>query len=107
MDPTTPTDEAYQAIEVLAVVVAVVTVFFVIFAVLLLRAGRLQHPGPLIVSLSMLTAVALVLGIVRTSEAAIAIAGTGVGALAAALAAVYKDNGPKNPPKEDKDEPTA
>jgi hypothetical protein len=74
------------------------------FAVLLLRAGSLSSPAPLIVALSMLTLVALLGALITKSSDAINLAAVGFGALAGSLAAVYQrdhdDNDPPPPPEE-------
>jgi uncharacterized membrane protein YccC len=72
---------------VLYVVVVGAIVAVVVLAVL--RAGKLPHPMPLIVALTVVTIVALA-GYVLTEDAPLAtIAATGVGALAGALSATF------------------
>jgi hypothetical protein len=79
--------------------IIVILVGLVLFGVLLYKSGQLPHPGPIIVSLSLLTAVALVAGIVTSSQQALTLAATGIGALAGAMTAIYRaDPGKAEPP---------
>lgn len=66
------------------------TAAMVLFGWLLFRAGQLHHPGPIVVSLSMLTSIALVGGLLTDSVEALTLAATGLGALAGSLSAIYR-----------------
>jgi hypothetical protein len=69
------------------------------FAYLLLKAGSLNSPAPLIVALSMLTLIALLGALITDNSDAINLAAVGFGALAGSLAAVYqRDHDDKNDP---------
>jgi hypothetical protein len=73
------------------VVLYTIVVGFIVAIVVLsiLRAGKLQHPMPLIVALSVVTVISIA-GYVLTEDAPLAtIAATGVGALAGALSATF------------------
>jgi hypothetical protein len=59
------------------------------FGWMLYRTGRLPHPAPLITSLSMLTAIALVGAMLTGDDNVGNIAAVGFGALAGSLASVY------------------
>jgi len=87
--------------QALAVIFVALAVFGV--GVLIIRAGRLRHPGPLIVSLSLLTAIALLGGIIRESGEVLTLAATGLGALAGSLSAVFQT---KQGDKQDNEPPT-
>lgn len=98
-----------QGVELTAgLVIALVAIAVVVaFGWMLTLAGRLAHPGPIVVSLSLLTAIALIGGIVTGSGEVLTLAATGMGALAGSLAAIYRteaprgDNGPVNDNKEE------
>ena len=66
---------------------------------LLYKAGRERHPTPLIVSLSVLTAIALVGALLGRDSDAYNLAAVGIGALAGSLATVYRME--KKPPPDD------
>jgi hypothetical protein len=111
MDPTPDPNLAIEAIitQAIAIIFVALAVFGV--GVLIMRAGRLSHPGPLIVSLSLLTAIALLGGIIRDSPEVLTLAATGLGALAGSLSAVYQserakkqDNGKPRTEEPDKEE---
>lgn len=61
----------------------------ILVGVFIVRSGNLPHPGPLIVSLSLLTAIALVGGIATSNGEVLTLAATGLGALAGSVSAVY------------------
>jgi succinate-acetate transporter protein len=90
-----------------AVSLAIAMVAFTLFGFFLFRAGRLPHPSPIVISLSMLTAVALLLAAAQESDAFLTIAGTGIGALAGALASIYKAPPDDRKPPPDDDPPSA
>jgi hypothetical protein len=97
-------DSGLLAVE--AVSLAVVVVAFAAFGFLLFRAGRLPHPAPIVISLSMLTGAALLLG-AQGSETMLTLAATGFGALAGALSAIYRPKDDDDAAKGDDDEPAA
>jgi hypothetical protein len=98
-------DESLLAVE--AVSLAIVTIAFAAFGFLLFRAGRLPHPAPIVISLSMLTGAALLLG-AQGSETMLTLAATGFGALAGALSAIYRPkDDDDDAAKGDDDEPAA
>jgi NhaP-type Na+/H+ or K+/H+ antiporter len=69
---------------------------------LLYKAGKEKHPTPLIVSLSILTALALVGALLGRDSDAYNLAAVGIGALAGSLATVYRiENEKKKPPPDD------
>jgi MFS family permease len=63
----------------------------VAFGALLVYAGRLPHPGPIVVSLSLLTGIALVGGLITGSPEVLTLAATGIGAMAGSLASIYRN----------------
>jgi hypothetical protein len=74
----------------------IAVVALVLFGWLLYRSGQLSHPAPLIVSLSLLTAVGLVGGLILQNTDALNLAAVGFGALAGSLAVVYRGSKPPN-----------
>jgi hypothetical protein len=60
------------------------------FGWMLFKAGQLSHPSPLIVSLTMLTGVALLGALIGHDTDAYNLAAVGLGALAGSLAVVYR-----------------
>ena len=100
---TTPLDpNAAVDLGIWVVVLLIVgVVALVLFGWLLFRSGQLLHPAPLIVSISLLTAVALVSGVVTTNNDALNLAAVGFGALAGSLAVVFRDR--PDPKQEDTD----
>lgn len=85
------TADEFNLALIAALIVGMVVIGGIVW--LLFRSGTLPHPGAIITSLTILSLVALVLGVLEGSEAAIAIAGTGVGALAGAVASTFTDKG--------------
>lgn len=81
----------YEEVAAILVLVGTAALVFVV-GWLLLRAGKLPHPGSLVIALSTLAAIALVGYIMIEAEPLVTVAGTAVGALAAAVANVYKEN---------------
>lgn len=111
MDPFLPQlapDRAAELLIALLSLLIAIVIALTLFGFVLYKSGSLRHPAPLIVSLSLLTAVALVGGIVTSSPEVLTLAATGVGALAGAISAVYRgrDDAPAtddapDPPVED------
>jgi hypothetical protein len=99
-------DVTTEAAWVTVALILAGTAAAVAFGALLVRAGQLPHPGPVVVSLSLLTGIALVGGIVTGSTEVLTLAATGVGAMAGSLAAIYRTNAPDgdNDPTDDKEE---
>lgn len=97
LDPNKAVDFAIWVIALLVVMILA----FALFGWLLFKAGQLSHPAPLIVSLSVLTSVALVGGMATGSVEALTLAATGLGALAGSLSAVYTSRPRKLLPEED------
>jgi hypothetical protein len=91
IDPAVITAESIGQL-ILGLIVAVVLAALVIAAISfgLFRAGKLPHPAPLVISLSLLAIVALVGGLITNNGDAFTIAATGVGALAGALSVAAK-----------------
>jgi hypothetical protein len=91
IDPAVFTAETFGTLLV-GVIIAVVLAALVIAAISLglFRAGKLPHPAPLVISLSLLAIVALVGGLITGSGDAYTIAATGIGALAGALSVASK-----------------
>jgi hypothetical protein len=59
----------------------------------MVRAATLPDPQPLVVAIALLTLVALLGALVTGNESAYTLAATGLGAIAGALTATYKDGG--------------
>lgn len=91
IDPAAITTDTIGSL-ILGLIVAVVLASLVIAAISwgLFRAGRLPHPAPLIISVSLIGLVALVGGLITGNGDAFTIAATGVGALAGALSIAAK-----------------
>jgi hypothetical protein len=103
IDPSVITADAIGQL-LLGLIVAVVLSALVIGAISwgLFRAGKLPHPAPLIISVSLIGLVALVGGLITNNGDAFTIAATGVGALAGALSIAAK--GPRSNDKDTPDE---
>lgn len=85
--------------EVIGVTVVVSTGIIALIWLLawgLRKAGAHPAPAMLVVSLSMLSAAALLGGLAFDSDSALALAGAGIGALAGAVSATFTQ-GPRNP----------
>jgi hypothetical protein len=92
IDPAILTSESLGTL-IVGLIIAVVLSALVIAAISwgLFRAGRLPHPAPLIISVSLIGLVALVGGLITGNGDAFTIAATGVGALAGALSVAAKN----------------
>lgn len=93
----------YQVTIVAVVITAGVVALSGLFAWGLRRAGAHPAPAMLVVSLSLLSAAALIGGLAFDSDSALALAGAGIGALAGAVSATFTQTGsgpPCEPPKE-------
>lgn len=97
IDPNVITADSIGQL-ILGLIVAVVLAALVIAAISfgLFRAGKLPHPAPLVISLSLLAIVALVGGLITGNGDAFTIAATGVGALAGALSVAAKTGGKRD-----------
>lgn len=81
---------AWEVAALFAFLIAVAIVSLTLFGWLLYRSGQLSHPAPLIVSLALLTAVALIGGMATRSTDVLNLAAVGFGALAGSLAVVFR-----------------
>lgn len=97
IDPSILTSESLGTL-IVGLIIAVVLSALVIAAISwgLFRAGRLPHPAPLIISVSLIGLVALVGGLITGNGDAFTIAATGVGALAGALSVAAKNPASKD-----------
>lgn len=87
---------------IVGIVVALGTL--IIMAVLLFKSSKLANPAPIVASVSMLSAVSLVVYAVTQAAEAATLAATGLGALAGTLSSIYgRVEKPKNddPPKDE------
>jgi hypothetical protein len=84
---------AWEVAFLFAFLVALAIVALSLFGWLLYRSGQLSHPAPLIVSLALLTAVALIGGMATRSTDVLNLAAVGFGALAGSLAVVFRAEG--------------
>lgn len=103
MDPLAAELEIIEAVALTVVVLALGGVAWLMTSSLLKTAKLGVAPG-VTVALALLTFVAIIAAAVTRSDAMVALAGTGLGALAGAVTSVYRQDAPHTPPEAEEEE---